>query len=365
MKDLRDFKKWLRELPGFAKMALFSLLVQAVVVIAMEGGILGAYLQQNPNVFNQANADKGIPIYFILFLGAQVFSLYLAFDAILRKNTFQIFGLVLFDASVFAWSIFQYFQVMNTQVPSKKSSKPISISDNPDGILDKVRPMLIIVSVVIGIFTVLWLYFAKRLVSYFGWEVYKKIGANVQLRKMYRSYQILLLLLKVDAFTFIGFAVQYILLILKSKDAEFGITIAAVPLTLLVLVLAVLGLRRENILIMWCFVFGMCSSIAYFIYKAIRIFSPDKQTVYRDVRGLLTFFAVVSLATALATVFQSIICMTHFGFGLRSRIRDMPKMPPQVSAKQPPVPGAPGDWKAQNDCGYNRLNSPPRLDLDI
>ncbi|KAJ1674123.1 hypothetical protein EV182_003917 [Spiromyces aspiralis] len=362
-----------------AKWYIYLLLFQVFAVIGMEAGLIGIYAQRVHDLFRK-DLDRGIPVYFLMFLASQLFSLYLALDSIWRKNAFQIIGFVIFSVCVFGWSIFQYFQVRGIDVPLSGEYDVLGkITDDPDNIWDKMAPLMIAVSVVTGAFSVAWVYFARRLISYFGWEVYRKIGADIRLRKMYRSYQILLLLLKMDAFAFIGFAVQFII-VLQAKDTsdpEYGLTIAAVPLTLIVLMLAVVGLRKENRAIMWCFVIGLCCSIAYFLFKVGRMYTKDQAYKYKDMRPLLTFFAAVSMATTLATLFMSIVCMTNFDRGLRDHVHHISKTHKQPPLRMATISGmkfATGNsanhhWSgstAHDVAGpYDRIQSPPRLDLDI
>lgn len=88
---------------------------------------------------------------------------------------------------------------------------------------------------------------------------------------MYQWYQIMVCLLKFDFFCFAGVTMQVgpventidifpnvthklLILVLQTNSAEFGLTIAAIPIVLLLLVMCGFALKRE---IKW-FVFPAC-----------------------------------------------------------------------------------------------------------
>lgn len=101
----------------------------------------------------------------------------------------------------------------------------------------------------------------------FGWKVYKFLGADRRIKTMYAHYQIFLCLIKFSLFFWVGFSVQFIWLVLSSHDAEYYLTCAALPLSVLVLVEGHLAARYENKWMMSTFMGGCVAALVYFVYK--------------------------------------------------------------------------------------------------
>ena len=125
--------------------------------------------------------------------------------------------------------------------------------------------------------------------------------------------QIFIALLKFDFFFFVGFTVQFIVIVASTtgfatspsdtvggKDYEFYVTIAVLPITILFLLLAAWCTRREKRISMWCVVGIFLAALAYFIFKLVRMWQPAYEQNYKPARRSLTTFGAPSLSLSLS-----------------------------------------------------------------
>ncbi|KAJ9074875.1 hypothetical protein DSO57_1001888 [Entomophthora muscae] len=261
------------------------------------------------------NFDNSVlNVYLSVFILSRIFQVILVFDAIRNKNTIQLIGLCIFSLVCFGYSVIQIKQVSKSEDNPNKGREPANVG-----------PPLIIVSFLLAMVTTFYSFISYKLYKEYGWEIYKKIGADTQMKRMYLHYQIFVLLLKLGVFFFMGFSLQFLVLVLTASDPEFWLNIIAFPITLLILVVAVYGVRYENRNLMYIFISGLSLAAVYFVYKIVMIYKPG-DTRYDDKQNGLTMFASMTLISLILTALQAYVCYCNFGHGLSEHIKKSNKV---------------------------------------
>ena len=184
------------------------------------------------------NWHSGIS-YLTLFIFAHVFLIGLVYDALRLKNTIQVIGLCFFNGALFIYAAIQMDQI--------KEANDYLESDNRSkrNIWPDIQPFLIAIPCVLGLCTILMSIVAWKLYDEFAWTIYKHISADLRMKRRYLTFQIFVALLKFDFFFFLGFTIQFLVIVLDSSDIEFQLTIVVIPLTIIFLLTAAWATRRE------------------------------------------------------------------------------------------------------------------------
>lgn len=108
-------------------------------------------------------------------------------------------------------------------------------------------------------------------------------------------------------------------------DPEKGLTSAAIPVTIAILLAAAWFTRQE-----WKW--GMISvmvlyvgALAYFIFKLSRIYDATHKQFYAPVKKSLTTFAVLTIILIVLTIINAMVCMHNFGLGLKQHLLAPPQ----------------------------------------
>ncbi|KDQ33277.1 hypothetical protein PLEOSDRAFT_1073557 [Pleurotus ostreatus PC15] len=282
------------------------------------------------------NGYKTLPCFLALFALAEIFELIMAFDALRLRNIIQLIGILAFHLGMMIFAAVQVEQTRlalvigqdcddnwNSVVSPRRYiftsdlQRPPQTCDGPGSLWRRVRPFLIVAPCVIGASWAIMLFFVKQLYAEFGWAIFHVVGANPKMKSMYQWYQIMICLLKFDFFCFTGVTMQLLIIVLARDSAEFGVTIAAIPVVLFLLAACGYAVQREIKWLMSLSLVIMLAAMSYF-YKLVRFFQPSSRDQYATTRVSLTIFTIVAFLILFASFVVGLRCFSDFDQGLDS-----------------------------------------------
>lgn len=275
---------------------------------------------------------KTLSCYLALFALAELFELFMCYDALRLRNIIQLVGILLFHLALMVMAALQVEQTKTALVTRSEDDCATNFSEvnctGPGTLWNRVEPYLIVAPCLIAASLLLMIFWTKQLYAEFGWAVFHIVGANPKMKAMYRWYQIMICLLKFDFFFFIGVTMQLLIVVLNTSSAEFGITIAAIPVVLVLLVFCGYAVQREIKWIMAISQVLMLAAMSYFLYKLVRFYQPGSKAEYATTRATLTTFTIVAFLILFATFAVGLRCFSDFDRGLQpSKVNDVPTRP--------------------------------------
>ncbi|KAJ9158518.1 Acyl-CoA N-acyltransferase [Coniochaeta hoffmannii] len=299
--------------------------VQAIICMAFEAYVFAKFQLSIVPHFKfsdpQLNSQyKTIPTFLTLFVFAFIYELILVWDALRSKNTIQIIGLCICNPALLAYTALQIDQIGNAIdfLEAHNAIQPNALGEHD--VWSTCRPFLIAIPCIIAVATLALAYISWQLYKEFAWDILKQIGADYRMKKRFLHYQIYIALLKFDFFFFLGFTVQFLVIVTGKTDVEFALTIAAIPVTIAILLCAAFFTRREIKVGMVAVMTLYFAGLAYFFFKLVRIYQPSHQANYLAVRRSLTAFAVMTIILIILTIVNAFICMSNFGKGLKNHL---------------------------------------------
>ena len=183
---------------------------------------------------------RTIPTFLTLYIFGFFYQLVLVWDALRLKNTIQIIGLCLYNIGLLIYGSVQIEQINQAVL------NLAAVADINPAIWAQTKPFLIAIPCILALGTVLLSVAAWKLYDEFAWTIYKHISADLRMKRRYLTFQIYIALLKFDFFFFLGFTVQFVVIV-QTHQSEFALTIAAIPVTIFILIMAAIFTRRESL----------------------------------------------------------------------------------------------------------------------
>ncbi|KAM6497934.1 hypothetical protein JOM56_005882 [Amanita muscaria] len=312
-KETDSISFWRKLLPESVACRLYvvTVLIETAINLAIEGELL-LRIKENESLHSQQGSNEGrtMSVYLSIFALAHVFQLVMAMDAVYARNTLQFILLTVFNALFLVYAIIQISEVSSAlqNIGTTDAGRvPISV-------------LTTIIPIVIAVAEVAYIALGWKIYTEFGWKVYKFLGADRQRKRMYANYQVYECLIKFDVFFWAGFSVQFIVLVLSSADWEYYVTIAALPLSLVLLVEGHLAARHESKMMMITFMSGCVGALVYFVYKLIKVLVQIKVIPFKLVWKSLSIFSVIAIVLLLVTFVYTIILYRNFGRGLKEAL---------------------------------------------
>jgi len=306
---------------------ILTITLQAIVVLVMVGI---TFRKVDIQVELSRDGYKTLPCYLALFALAEIFEFVMAIDALRMRNIIQLVGLLGFHLALIVFAALQVEQTRSALVQDLGCDASTSyVRCGGSGTLWRsVQPFLIVAPCIIGGSWLLMIFLIWKLYYEFGWAIFHIVGANPKMKTMYQWYQIMICLLKFDFFAFTGVTMQLLIVVLQRDSAEYGVTIAAIPIVLVLLVVCGIAVQREIKWLMSVSLVLMLAAMSYFLYKLVRFYQPASEQQYLSTRATLTVFTIVAFLLLFATFAVGLRCFADFDRGLEaSKVNSLPTRP--------------------------------------
>ncbi|EIW72740.1 hypothetical protein TREMEDRAFT_16349, partial [Tremella mesenterica DSM 1558] len=288
---------------------LAVVILESLIDLSIEGNILWRFNQeaQSSNVSLLILENKRrLPVYLVIFGLAHLWQLVLTIIAVRTRNTIQAIAVTMFNFAFLGYAVIEIFELRQILGDDLNHSSLLTV------------PLNVLTAVVIAVVAVgccLLVGLSIKLRKEFGWERYRFLGADLQIRKLYARFQVFECICYFSAFFCAGFGIQFIWLVLQPTDAEYIVTWIMFPLSIMFLVVGRFAAKYENKYAMAAFMFGIILGLAYFIYKLIRVW--QQTNIYSNVTRSLTLFDILSLLSLLLCMAFGITVWKNFGKGLK------------------------------------------------
>lgn len=288
--------------------------VSAVLILVLES-YMYAVINLHKQEFNSQQRYTEISIFLSLFIFAAVYQIILTIIGLRTKNMLLLMMLCGFYACMLVYTGIQFNEL----------KRFISVS-LPPGWRNATKGTNIAVIGVIAITLIVQIFMIffvlRRNVKWFR---YKKIGGDFTIKKLYTVFQIHRSLLIFDFFFFLGFTIQFIVIMIDKKSSvEFILTVCVLPLSIIILIASDYAATRELVQLTVITATFFLLGCVYVLFKTIRLYTKYTSAysiavtpgAYFPGRKSLLTFAIITLVLLLTTVAIEVWLMVHYHRGL-------------------------------------------------
>ncbi|KAI7883642.1 hypothetical protein K492DRAFT_175272 [Lichtheimia hyalospora FSU 10163] len=351
----------------WTKLYIALALLQGVMIIALQSAIASQNTAQASNIAlitspsyshsindHTMDANDGIQAALsrlnrikwenIAFIGFQVWFVGMAFDATIYQNAAEIIVLAILNGIC---AILGGLQVMDGQrwldrLDRLNTDYDLTIDLTP---LQTAFYIEIVLTVVIILYALVFAYVSYLVVKEFGWVIYKKIGPDVVVQRMYRIFQFFVLTLKIDIF--IEFLVSCFYLVQFAVDDGFHWD-GYIQLVVTILILPALyygrmtagGEHHGRMLLFIIFQFVVVFSLILMLWRTM--FPQNEWYTW-------IAFVIMGIVFALATAILGAWTMSNFGKGLEPYVRRGGQKKEQMSRHELREQRSVSSWRIDDD----------------
>ncbi|KAG2181162.1 hypothetical protein INT43_008744, partial [Umbelopsis isabellina] len=313
----------------WSKLYIATACLQAIVIITLQVAILlqnsaeaaelpsvdsptfGSSAANSNNILVQAALRfHNIKWENLAFCAFQLWFLGMAFDATIYQNTAEILALAILNGICALLGAFEIVDGVKwiKNIGSSVNVQPLSVARNIE----------IGLTCAILLFASIHAYLSVAMSRQFGWNIYKKIGADIRIQRMYRTFQFFVLALKIDFFLeFIVSLFYCIQSILSLTEQQSGITVeTGIQLAVTICMSPMLYFGRmtccaESIGRMITFICFQGFVLVHFALILNETFMPNNNWY------VWICLVWLGIAIAVATAVLGSICMRNFDKGLK------------------------------------------------
>lgn len=293
---------------------LITSIISAILILVFES-YMYAVINIHKQKFNSQERYAEISIYLSLFIFAAFYQILLTIIGLKTKNMLLLSMLCGFYACMLVYTGIQFEEIGQTishaLTPNwRRPTRGLNIA----------TIAVIAVTLLVQVYMI---FFVLR--KNVKWFRYKKIGGDLRIKRMYTTFQIHRALLIFDFFFFVGFTVQFIVIMIAKKNSvEFILTVCVLPLTLLVLFASDFATTREIKSITISTIILFLASCAYVVFKVVRLYTKYSSAynigvtpgAYFPGRKSLVTFGIITLVLLVTTVAVEVLMLRNYRRGL-------------------------------------------------